>query len=59
MTNTQTSIMQAYEYDKIVKTHEKRAKNAIIKKAVAEFMAEGVDEATAKTMAKIFYEYNI
>ena len=51
--------MQAIEYEEIVRTHEKRAKKAIIKEKVAEYMSQGIDRIIAETMAKVFYEYEI
>ena len=51
--------MQLIEYAELLRTHEKRAKKAIIKEKVKEYMAEGIDRITAETMAKVFYEYEI
>lgn len=53
------AIAQEIEFDRIVKTHEKRAKKAIIKQKVAEYVAQGIDKTVAEVMAKTFYEYGI
>lgn len=51
--------MQALEYERIVKTHERKAKAEIIKERTKELIAQGIDKLTAQTMAKVFYEYEI
>ena len=53
------AIAQEIEFDRIVKLHEKRAKKAIIKQKVAEYVAQGIDKTVAEVMAKTFYEYGI
>lgn len=50
---------QAIEYEQIVRTHEKKAKKAIIKEKIAEYVAMGIDKTLAAVMAKTFYEYEI
>ena len=59
MTNEGIKMAQAMEYERIVRTHEKRAKSAIIKEKVAEYVAMGIDKTIAQVMAKTFYEYGI
>lgn len=59
MTNEGIKMAQAMEYERIVRTHEKRAKSAIIKEKVAEYVAQGIDKTIAQVMAKTFYEYGI
>lgn len=54
-----TTIFQNFEYDHIIKTHEKRAKKEIVKEKIAEYVAQGIDKEIAKTMANVFYDYNI
>lgn len=56
---TGTEIFQNFEYDKIIKTHEQKAKKAIVKEKIAEYVAQGIDKEIAKTMANVFYDYNI
>ena len=50
---------QRIEYERILRTHEKRAKAEIIKKMKAEYIAQGIDETLAGIMARTFYEYNV
>ena len=57
MTKEGIKMAQAMEYERIVRTHEKRAKAAIIKEKVAEYVAQGIDKNIAQVMAKTFYEY--
>ena len=59
MTNEGIKMAQAMEYERIVRTHEKKAKSAIIKEKVAEYVAMGIDKTIAQVMAKTFYEYGI
>ena len=59
MTNEGIKMAQAMEYERIVRTHEKRAKAAIIKEKVAEYVAQGIDKNIAQVMAKTFYEYGM
>ena len=59
MTKEGIKKAQAMEYERIVRTHEKKAKSAIIKEKVAEYVAQGIDKTTAQVMAKTFYEYGI
>ena len=59
MTNEGIKMAQAMEYERIVRTHEKRAKSAIIKEKVAEYVAQGIDKNIAQIMARTFYEYGI
>ena len=59
MTNEGIRTAQAIEYERIVRTHEKRAKAAIIKEKVAEYVAQGIDKNIAQVMAKTFYEYGM
>lgn len=59
MTETAIKVAQAMEYERIVREHEKRAKKAIIKQKVAEYVAQGIDKMVAEVMAKTFYEYGI
>ena len=59
MTNAGIKMAQAMEYERIVRTHEKKAKSAIIKEKVAEYVAQGIDKTVAQVMAKTFYEYEI
>ena len=59
MTNAGIKMAQAMEYERIVRTHEKKAKSAIIKEKVAEYVAQGIDNTIAQVMAKTFYEYGI
>ena len=59
MTTEEIRKAQAIEHEHIIRTHEKRAKKAIIADKIAELIAEGIDETTAKIMAKTFYEYGI
>lgn len=59
MTATAIRTAQTIEYERIVRTHEKKAKAAIIKKKTAEYIAQGIDKETAAVMAKTFYEYEI
>lgn len=59
MTNEGIRMAQAIEYERIVRTHEKKAKSAIIKEKVAEYVAQGIDKTIAQVMAKTFYEYGI
>lgn len=59
MTKNGNKVAQAIEYERIVREHEKRAKKAIIKEKVAEYMAEGIDKMVAEVMAKTFYEYGL
>lgn len=59
MTNAGIKTAQAIEYERILRTHEKKAKTAIIKEKTAEYIAQGIDKTLAAIMAKTFYEYNI
>ena len=59
MTKEEIKIAQAIEYERILRTHEKKAKAAIIKEKTAEYIAQGIDKTIAAIMAKTFYEYNI
>lgn len=59
MTNESIKIAQAIEYERILKTHEKKAKAAIMKGKTKEYIAQGIDKTIASIMAKTFYEYNI
>lgn len=59
MTDTSIKTAQAIEYERIIRTHEKKAKAAIIKEKVAEYVAMGIDKMVAKVMAETFYEYGI
>ena len=59
MTKEAIKTAQAIEYERILRTHEKKAKQAIIKEKTAEYIAEGIDKDIAKIMAKTFYEYGI
>ena len=59
MTEQAIKIAQTIEYERIVRTHEKKAKAVLIKQKTAELIAEGVDEVTAGVMAKVFYEYEL
>ena len=59
MTNEGIKMAQAMEYERIVRTHEKKAKYSIIKEKVAEYVAQGIDKTIAQVMAKTFYEYGI
>lgn len=59
MTKTGTKVAQAIEYERIVRTHEKKAKKAILKEKVDEYVAQGIDKVIAEVMAKTFYEYGI
>lgn len=59
MTNAGIKVAQAIEYERILRTHEKRAKEAIIKEKTAEYIAQGIDKTIASIMAKTFYEYNL
>lgn len=59
MTNEGIRMAQAMEYERIIRTHEKKAKSAIIKEKVAEYVAQGIDKTIAQVMAKTFYEYGI
>lgn len=52
-------MAQAIEYERILRTHERKAKAAIIKEKTAEYIAQGIDKTIAAVMAKTFYEYNI
>lgn len=59
MTTTATRTAQAIEYERIIRTHEKKAKQEIIKEKTAEYIAMGIDKTIAAVMAKTFYEYEI
>lgn len=59
MTEAGIKTAQAIEYERIVRTHEKKAKAAIIKEKTAEYIAQGIDKTIAAVMAKTFYEYEI
>lgn len=59
MTQDWIKFAQQTEYERILRTHEKKAKKAIIKEKTAEYIAQGIDKNMAVTMAKIFYEYEI
>lgn len=59
MTDEGIKVAQAIEYERILRTHEKRAKAAIIKEKTAEYIAQGIDKTIAAVMAKTFYEYDI
>ena len=52
-------IFKNFEYEEIIKTHEKRAKKEIVKEKIAEYVAQGIDKEIAKTMANVFYDYNL
>lgn len=49
-------MWQDIEYERILREHEKKAKAAIIKVRTAEYVAEGVDKAMARIMAKAEFE---
>lgn len=59
MTQDGIKIAQQIEYERILRTHEKKAKKAIIKEKTAEYVAQGIDKSLAAIMAKTFYEYEI
>lgn len=59
MTQAGIRTAQAIEYERILRTHEKKAKAAIIKEKTAEYVAQGIDKTIAAIMAKTFYEYEI
>ena len=59
MTATAIRTAQKIEYERIVRTHEKKAKAAIIKEKTAEYISQGIDKELAAVMAKTFYEYGI
>ena len=59
MTNTGIKMAQSMEYERIVRTHEKKAKSVIIKEKVVEYVAMGIDKTVAQIMAKTFYEYEV
>ena len=59
MTREGMDFAQAIEYERILRTHEKKAKKEIIKEKIAEYVAQGIDKEMAAIMAKTFYEYNI
>lgn len=59
MTKNGIKVAQAIEYERIVRTHERKAKKEIIKNKVAEYVAQGIDKTIAEVMAKTFYEYGI
>lgn len=59
MTKEGIQIAQAIEYERILRTHERKAKAAIIKEKTEEYIAQGIDKTIAAVMAKTFYEYNI
>lgn len=59
MTQDGIEFAQQIEYERILRMHEKRAKKAIIKEKIAEYVAQGIDKKMAATMAKVFYEYEI
>ena len=59
MKNAGIKVAQEIEYERILRTHEKRAKEAIIKEKTAEYIAQGIDKTIASIMAKTFYEYNL
>ena len=59
MTREGMDFAQAIEYERILRTHEKKAKKEIIKEKTAEYVAQGIDKEMAAIMAKTFYEYNI
>ena len=59
MTKAAIRTAQAIEYERILRTHERKAKKAIIAEKVAEYVAQGIDENIAKIMAKTFYECGI
>ena len=52
-------LAQAIEYEEIVRTHEARAKKAIIKARKDDLLAQGIDKELASVMAKVFTEYGI
>lgn len=59
MTQDGIKFAQQIEYERILRTHEKKAKKAIIKEKTAEYVAQGIDKSLAAIMAKTFYEYEI
>lgn len=59
MTNNAINTAQAIEYERILRTHEKKAKSELIKEKTKEYIAQGIDRTTAAIMAKTFYEYGI
>ena len=59
MTKEAIKTAQDIEYERILRTHEKKAKQAIIKEKTAEYIAMGIDKTIAAVMAKTFYEYEI
>lgn len=59
MTNEGIKTAQAIEYERIVRTHERKAKVELIKEKTAEYINEGIDKTIAAVMAKTFYEYGI
>jgi hypothetical protein len=59
MTATAKKTAQAIEYERILRTHEKKAKAAIIKEKTAEYVAQGIDKTIAAIMAQTFYECGI
>ena len=59
MTEQAIKMAQDIEFERILRTHERKAKQAIIKQKAAELIAEGVEKTMAMMMAKVFYEYEI
>lgn len=59
MTAEAIKMAQAIEYERIIRTHEKKAKREIIKEKTAEYVAQGIDKTLARIMAETFYEYGI
>lgn len=59
MTEAGIRTAQAIEYERILRTHEKKAKKEIIKEKTAEYVAQGIDKTLAAIMAKTFYEYRV
>lgn len=50
--NGLNELAQYIEYEEIVRTHEARAKKAILKARVNELTAQGIDKELAIVMAK-------
>lgn len=56
MTEDGIKMAQAIEYERILRTHERKAKQEIIKQKTKEFVQEGVDKTIARIMAKAMFE---
>lgn len=52
-------LAQVLEEERIIKTHEKKAKRAITKEKEKELIAHGIDKSVAQVMAEVFYKYNL